>query len=121
VTANGKDRFYKGSTLLFTRDSPGWVQGELVRNNVLLTLRGSPAFTGNVQPDGVPNKITYTNASGQVIDTKDVPATIGSEGGQPIGGRKEMEGLWLHNGALLIGTAVGKKPNYRYLITEIAL
>lgn len=117
ITKSGRDYFYRGSTLLFSRPSPGWVQGELVQDNVLLTLRGSPTYSGNPYPNGVLDRITYTRPNGSILKTVDVPAAIG--GVDPIGGRKEHEGLWLYGDRLLIGTAVGYKPNYRYQITEL--
>lgn len=36
ATADGRDTFYRGSELLFTRESLGWVQGEIVAGDVLL-------------------------------------------------------------------------------------
>jgi hypothetical protein len=90
------------------------VQGELVVGDVLLTLRGSPTYEGGCQPYGVPDEITYTDADGVIIDKQPVPAEIGSdpETCEPIGGRKEHEGPWLNGDRLLIGIAVGRKPNY---------
>jgi hypothetical protein len=121
ITSNGYDQFFKSGKPLFTRKSPGWVQGETVRDDVLLTLRGSPVYDKDIPPD-VRNEVTFTDIRGRVINREPVPASIGSTlSGEPIGGRKEHEGLWLLNDTLLIGTAICRKPNYRYQITELAM
>lgn len=120
-SSGGVDRFYDDNVPLFSRPSPGWVQGELVIDDVLLTLRGSPTYDGNSYPNGVLPAITYTSASGQVTETWPIPDCIGVDAvsSRLIGGRAEHEGLAYVGGRLLIGTAVNYKPGYRYQITEL--
>lgn len=121
VTASGVDKFYKDGTLKHSRPSPGWVQGELVIDDVLLTLRGSPTYTGNPYPYGVRPVITYTLPNGQVDHLYAIPECVGldPDACTPVGGRAEHEGLVYSGGKLLIGTAVNWKPGYRYQITEL--
>lgn len=121
VTGNGIDKFYKDATLLFSRPSLSYVQGEIVVDDILMTLQAGPTYTGNPYPSGVYPRIVYTTAAGVIVDKMDVDPSIGTDPdtGQPIGGRKEHEGLVRQGDKLLIGTAVNYKPNYRYQITEL--
>lgn len=123
TTADGYDTFWKDGAKLFTRPSPGWVQGEIAVNDVLFTLRGGITYLGADEPINAADEIWFTSKTGQVFSIRSLPKSVGSdpETGEPIGGRKEHEGLAMVDGQLLIGTAVYRKPCYRYLITELEL